>query len=159
MNVGSGKLIHEKLIHEKLRRLARDQTLRMIAQPEADQANCGRGRSLENRRLASRFKDGHPEVAIWVDLISLTDCHRHGNVDKSGVPTTDDHFRPSCHRCMYGVMRQSNAVDAVVGVGRDTANGITGVDVLEIQFHPRRAKIVRDLLFEKHSDVGQFDIA
>ena len=64
-------------------------------------------------------------------------------MDEAAVPAADDHFGPAAHGGMHGVVGQADAIDAVVRVGRHAADGVAGVDVLEVHLHADRREMIR----------------
>ncbi len=60
---------------------------------------------------------------------------------------------------MDGVVAQQQAIGRVIGVGRQAADDVAGVDVLQIDGHAQLLEVGDDGLAQEKADVAQFDIA
>ena len=113
----------------------------------------------EGRRLTSRFQNRHPQVAIRVDLIAFSNREWNRDMDKAAVPSTDDHFRAAAHGCVNGVMRQSQAVNAVEWIRGHASDEIAGINVFEIQFDPLIGEVGVDSIFQEQTNVTELCIS
>ena len=65
----------------------------------------------------------------------------------------------SCHPRMDGIPPQNAAERMVVGIGWQTADNITWIDILQRNIHIFYLEIILNLFFQKQTDIVQFDIS
>jgi len=58
-----------------------------------------------------------------------------------------------------GVLPQSAAVNAVVGIGGDASDRVTGIYIFEIDFRSRFLKMLIYLFLQKGTNIEKFGIA
>ena len=92
-------------------------------------------------RLGRGLQHTQPQVAVGRHLVALGDHVLDRHVDEPVVPPTHDHVGASGHAGVRRGLRQPDAVDRVVRVGRNRPDQVSRVDVLAGQ----RGALVREM--------------
>jgi hypothetical protein len=96
---------------------------------------------------------------VRVHLVALADSHHHRDVHESPAPPADDHLGATGHRGVHRGLREPHTVDAVVGVGRHTPNGIARVDEPDADFDPGRGEVLGESPSQQRADIAQPGVA
>ena len=76
-------------------------------------------------------------------------------MDEMVVPETDEYVGFSCHACVNCFAGQLFAEQAVGGIGRDAADVVAGIEILDAGWHLLGIEVFGDLLFKKRANVAQ----
>ncbi len=74
------------------------------------------------------------------------------------MPSSDDHLGSAAHGRVNGIVSQSQAVNAVKRIRRNTSNQIAGVNVLQIQLNTLTCEVEIDSVLQKQPYVTQLCI-
>lgn len=91
--------------------------------------------SVPQISLARGLQNALPESSVWIDLLAFACGRGHGHMDKLVVPVSHQHLCLSCHSRMNSIPAQKTAKHMVVGVGRQTADIIAGINKFKRDFY------------------------
>jgi hypothetical protein len=74
-------------------------------------------------------------------------------------PVTDQHVCFTCHSCVNGIVTQKQAEGGIMGIGRHTSNGVTGIDLFEVNFHSPLFEIGSDFVSQKNPYITKTNVA
>ena len=80
-------------------------------------------------------------------------------MDEMVVPVADDQLGFACHAGVNGIPAEKSAEDSVVGIGRQAADRVAGVDVAHRAVLAATGKVLADALPEVKPDILQLEIA
>lgn len=115
----------------------------------------GATNSGECAGLSGGFEDAHPQIAMGIDGVAVANGEGHGDVDEAAVAAPDHDSGSAGDGSMDRVVRQADAVDAVVRVGGDATDGVAGIDVFEVELGADGLEVAADIVAQPGADVGE----
>ena len=69
------------------------------------------------------------------------------------MPAPHHHLGTASHGGVYGVVCQTNTVNGVERISWNTADGVTGVDVLEVDLFTHGLEVLLDAILQENTNV------
>ena len=107
--------------------------------------------------LSGRFEHGTPQPRTDVELAALFGDEIQRDVDVTIHDLGNNHFSPTRHGCVDGMLAEETAIDPVVGIGRDGTDDVAWVDVFDADGH-FPVEIIDDGRPQQAPHVGQHGI-
>lgn len=109
--------------------------------------------------MPGRFKNALLDFTLHIELWTHMCDTSHRHMRKVLVPVTHQHICTASHAGVDGMLSKHQAALGIQRIGRETADRVTGVNILNRYFFMSRGKIVRDLVPEEPPDVLETWIA